>query len=62
MSQVTSAGWSTGHRAVVNKINVTGQNKIIHELGQGDKGNENQPRLKNFNMNLILTCLYYKQY
>ena len=47
---------------MVNKINVTGQNKIIHELGQGDKGNENQTRLKNFNMNLILTCLYYKQY
>lgn len=47
---------------MVNKINVTSQNKIIHELGQGDKGNENQPRLKNVNMNLILTCLYYKQY
>ena len=23
----------------------------------GDKGIENQPRLKNFNLNLILTCI-----
>ena len=46
---------------MVNKINVTGQNKITHELALGDKGNENQPRLKNVNMNLILTCSY-KQY
>ena len=35
---------------------------IIHELGLEDKKNENQPtRLKNFNLNLILTrntCMY----
>ena len=29
---------------------------IIHELGLGDKEIENQPRLKNFNLDLILTC------
>ena len=29
---------------------------IIHELGLRDKEIENQPRLKNFNLDLILTC------
>ena len=32
---------------------------IIQELGLGEKGNENQPRLKNFNLNLVLTCNVY---
>ena len=32
-------------------------------LGLGDKEFENQPRLKNFNLNLILACnIYYIQF
>ena len=29
---------------------------IIHVLGLEDKGIENKPRIKNFNLNSILTC------
>ena len=32
---------------------------IIHELGLKTKKTENQPRLKNFNLNLILTYDIY---
>ena len=31
---------------------------IMYELGLGDKGNR-EPRLKNFNLNLTLTCNVY---
>ena len=31
---------------------------IMYELGLGDKGNR-EPRLKNFNLNLISTCNVY---
>ena len=32
---------------------------IIYALELGDKKIENQPSLKNFNLNLILTCIKY---